>query len=148
MQYAHALRSSVSQINAQTSLFQTYDLLSLVPTNQATLSLACLTHSLPSSLTAHIISLPLTLARLPFHLKHTLIRTAVKNGAVFEITYVGALGGEHDATLLAESGPNAKRNWWGSARELTRVTNGKGLIVSSGANSDIDLRAPDDVKNL
>ncbi|KAK0474868.1 PHP domain-like protein [Armillaria novae-zelandiae] len=139
-------------INAQTNLFNTYDLLSLVPTNQATLALACLTHSLPSPLTAHIISLPLTLPRLPFHLKHTLIRTAIKNGAVFEITYVGALGGENDATLVdasaAENGASAKRNWWGAARELARVCKGKGIIVSSGAASRADLRAPGDIGNL
>ncbi|KAK0458539.1 PHP domain-like protein [Desarmillaria tabescens] len=139
-------------INAQTTLFNTYDLLSLIPTNQATLSLACLTHSLPSPLTAHIISLPLTLPRLPFHLKHTLIRTAIKNGAVFEITYVGALGGENDATIVdanaAENGASAKRNWWGAARELTRVCKGKDIIVSSGAVSRADLRAPGDIGNL
>ncbi|KAK0502654.1 RNase P subunit p30-domain-containing protein [Armillaria luteobubalina] len=139
-------------INAQTTLFNTYDLISLVPTNQATLALACLTHSLPSPLTAHIISLPLTLPRLPFHLKHTLIRTAIKNGAVFEITYVGAVGGENDATLVdasaAENGASAKRNWWGAARELARVCKGKGIIVSSGAASRADLRAPGDIGNL
>ncbi|KAF9047026.1 PHP domain-like protein [Hymenopellis radicata] len=139
-------------INAQTSLFNSYDLISLVPTNQATLALACLTHSLPSPLTAHIISIPLTLPRLPFNLKHTLVRTAIKNGAVFEINYVGAVGGDNDTTMTdanaAENGASAKRNWWGAARELTRVTKGKGLIVSSGAVADLDFRAPDDVKNL
>ena len=45
-------------------------------------------------------------------MKHTLIRTAIKNGAVFEINYVGALGGENDSILVeadaAENRPNAK----------------------------------------
>ncbi|KAJ3518226.1 hypothetical protein NMY22_g13791 [Coprinellus aureogranulatus] len=48
-------------INANIPLFNGYDLIALVPTTHATLSLACLTHTLPSPLTAHIISLPLTL---------------------------------------------------------------------------------------
>ncbi|KIY62251.1 PHP domain-like protein [Cylindrobasidium torrendii FP15055 ss-10] len=139
-------------INANTSLFSAYDLLSLLPTTQATISLACLTHTLPSPLTAHIISIPLTLSRLPYNIKHTLVRTALKNGAVFELTYVGAVGGENDPALVdahaAENGPSAKRNWWGAAREVARVTKGKGIIVSSGANANLDLRAPDDVKNL
>ncbi|KAF8960815.1 RNase P subunit p30-domain-containing protein [Flammula alnicola] len=139
-------------INASVSLFNTYDLIALVPTTHNTLSLACLTHSLPSQLTAHVISLPLTLPRLPYHLKHTLIRTAIKNGAVFEINYVGALGGENDPVLVeanaAENGPGAKRNWWASTRELTRVTKGKGLIISGGVVADADLRAPRDVTNL
>lgn len=114
--------------------------------------MACLTHSLPTPLTAHIISLPLTIPRLPFYLKHTLVRTAIKNGAVFEINYVGALGGDNDPALanagFAESGPSAKRNWWASARDLVRVTKGKGLLVSGGVVSDAELRAPRDVANL
>ncbi|CAA7270305.1 unnamed protein product [Cyclocybe aegerita] len=139
-------------INANVPLFNSYDLLALVPTTQTTFSLACLTHSLPSQLTAHVISLPLTLPRLPYHLKHTLVRTAIKNGCVFEINYVGALGGEQDATLVdanaAESGPSAKRNWWAAMRELVRVTKGKGLIISGGVVVEADIRPPRDVANL
>lgn len=127
-------------------------MIALVPTTHATFSLACLTHSIPTPLTAHIISLPLTIPRLPFYLKHTLVRTAIKNGAVFEINYTGALGGEHDPVLsnagFAETGASAKRNWWASARDLVRVTKGKGLLVSGGVVSDADLRAPRDVANL
>ncbi|KDR79381.1 hypothetical protein GALMADRAFT_63615 [Galerina marginata CBS 339.88] len=139
-------------INASLALFSGYDLIALVPTTHNTFSLACLTHSQPSPLTAHIISLPLTLPRLPYHLKHTLIRTAIKNGAVFEINYVGALGGENDAVLVeanaAENGSTAKRNWWASTRELARVTKGKGLIISGGVVAEADVRAPRDVSNL
>ncbi|KAG7093989.1 hypothetical protein E1B28_007619 [Marasmius oreades] len=140
-------------INANIPYFNSYDLLSLIPTNQATLALACLTHTLPSQLTTHIISIPLTLARPPFHLKHTLIRTAIKNGAVFEISYTGALGGESEP-ILVEAGVadpsalSARRNWWASARELVRVTKGKGLIVSGGVVAQADFRAPRDVANL
>ena len=94
----------------------------------------------------------MTLPRLGFHLKHTLIRTAIKNGAVFEIGYVGALGGESDPVLVdagaAETGTSAKRNWWAAAREVVRVTKGKSIIVSSGVGNDSDLRAPRDVANL
>ncbi|KIL64019.1 hypothetical protein M378DRAFT_192767 [Amanita muscaria Koide BX008] len=139
-------------INAHTSLFSSYDLLSLTPTTHGTFSLACLTHTLPSPLTTHIISLPLTLPRFNFYLKHTLIRTALKNGAAFELPYVGSLGGSQDDTLLntgyAESGPSAKRSWWAAAREVVRVTKGKGIIVTSGSVGEADLRAPRDVANL
>ena len=128
---------------------QPYDLLALAPTTTATFSLARLTHSLPSPLTAHIISLPLTLPRLPFHLKHTLVRTAIKNGAVFEINYSGALGGESDvSTGVREGGAGAKRNWWAAAREVVRVTKEKGIIVSGGVSVEAELRAPRDIGNL
>lgn len=88
------------------------------------------------------------------HLKHTLIRTAIKNGAVFEIGYASALGGECDQILvdsgaaIAESGANAKRNWWANAREVIRVTKGKSVIVSGGVVGEADYRAPRDVANL
>ncbi|KIM82592.1 hypothetical protein PILCRDRAFT_70562, partial [Piloderma croceum F 1598] len=137
------------QTNGNISLVQLYDIIALTPRNSATFSLACLTHSLPSPLTAHIISLPLTLPRPPFHLKHTLVRTAVNNGAVFEIAYAGALGGDGDISIGGgELGAWAKRNWWAAARELVRVTKGKGLIVSGGVGAEADLRAPGDISNL
>ncbi|KAF8635747.1 hypothetical protein AX15_000360 [Amanita polypyramis BW_CC] len=145
-------RSPTVQINANTTHFLSYDILSLTPTNATTFSLACLTHTVPSPLTAHIISLPLTLPRFNFYLKHTLIRTALKNGAAFEITYAGSLGAQHDAVLadagFAEAGQNAKRNWWANAREVVRVTKGKGFVTSSGVANEADLRAPRDIQNL
>lgn len=112
-----------------------------------------MTHTLPSPLTAHIISLPLTLPRLPFRLKHTVVRTALRNGAVFEISYGGALGHEADASFGQSGGgggESAKRNWWAAAREVVRVTKGKSgsLIISSGVANGVDLRAPRDVGNL
>ncbi|TFK92218.1 PHP domain-like protein [Polyporus arcularius HHB13444] len=138
--------------NGNSALFAPYDLLALAPTTAASFSLACLTHTQPTPLTTHIISLPLTLPRLPFNLKHTLVRAALKNGAVFEINYAGALGGEGDPALTipsgSESGAGAKRNWWAAAREVARVTKGKGILVSGGVYNDADLRAPRDVANL
>ncbi|KAL4066000.1 RNase P subunit p30-domain-containing protein, partial [Scleroderma citrinum] len=135
--------------SANASAVESYDLLSLVPTTAATFSLACLTHSLPSPLTAHVISLSLTSPRLPFHLKHTLVRTAIKNGAVFEIDYVGALGETGGSAFgVSDSGPSAKRNWWAAAREVVRVTKGKGIIVSGGVLAEADYRGTKDVQNL
>ncbi|KZP26772.1 PHP domain-like protein [Athelia psychrophila] len=134
--------------NGNVNLVQPYDILSLLPTTATTFSLACLTHTVPSQLTAHIITLPLTLPRLPFHLKHTLVRTAIKNGAVFEICYAGALGGDGDALIGSEGGASAKRNWWAAAREVVRITKGKGIVVSGGVNSETDYRAPRDIGNI
>ena len=140
------LRAYPQQASTSSSIFSGYDIIALMPTTPGTLSLACLTHSQPSTLTAHVISLPLTLPRLPFHLKHTLIRTAVKNGAVFEMNYCGAFGSDPDA--LETASMTIKRNWWASAREVVRVTKGKGLIVSGGVTNEPDLRAPRDIVNL
>ncbi|KDQ51850.1 hypothetical protein JAAARDRAFT_139587 [Jaapia argillacea MUCL 33604] len=132
--------------SSNASLFNAYDLIALTPTTSSTFSSACLTHSVPSPLTAHIISIPLTLPRLPFYLKHTLVRTAIKNGAVFEINYVGAMGGDDGGG--GEVGVGAKKNWWAAAREIVRVTKGKGIIVSGGVGNETDLRSPKDIGNL
>ncbi|KIP02763.1 hypothetical protein PHLGIDRAFT_78642 [Phlebiopsis gigantea 11061_1 CR5-6] len=134
------------------ALFTPYDLIALLPTTAGSFSLACQSHTTPSPLTAHIICLPLTSPRLPFNLKHTMVRTALRNGAVFEISYAGALGAESDASTSAagssEGGASAKRNWWAAAREVVRVTKGKGIIVTGGVLSQADLRAPRDIGNL
>jgi len=134
------------QASTSLSIFSGYDIIALMPTTPGTLSVACLTHSQPSALTAHVISLPLTLPRLPFHLKHTLIRTAIKHGAVFEVNYSGAFGSDPDAFETASLA--IKRNWWAAAREVIRVTKGKGVIVSGGVTDEPDLRAPRDIINL
>jgi len=65
-----------------------------------------------------------------------MIRTALRNGAVFEIPYASALDSA------------AKRNWWAAAREVVRVTKGKGLIVTGGGVEVADLRGPKDIGNL
>ena len=65
-----------------------------------------------------------------------MVRTALRNGAVFEIPYTSAL----DST--------AKRNWWATAREVVRVTKGKGLVVTGGGMDVADIRAPKDIGNL
>ncbi|KAF8652892.1 hypothetical protein AX16_004080 [Volvariella volvacea WC 439] len=148
----------------------TYDILSLTPTTPSTLSLACLTHTLPSQLTTHIISLPLSssIGSRPAaiaKLKHTLVRTTKRNGAVFEIGYAGAMGGmgveelceselETSDSASGLGGPSAavradaKRSWWAAAREVVRLTKGTGVIVSGAVGDLGDLRAPRDVGNL
>jgi len=91
---------------------------------------------MPTPLTAHIIALPLTYPRLPFNLKHTLVRTAIKNGAVFEINYAGALGvdspAEDSSAGGADGAVSIKRNWWAAAREIMHVSKGKVILVSGG----------------
>ncbi|KAI0319990.1 RNase P subunit p30-domain-containing protein [Amylostereum chailletii] len=133
-------------INANAALFAPYDILALLPTTEASFAYASLTHTAPSPLCAHILALPLTLPRLPFRMKHTVVRTALRNGAVFEINYAGALGADEGAD--AGGGGAAKRNWWAAATEVVRVTKGKGVVLSSGAAAEAELRAPRDVGNL
>ncbi|CAE6428439.1 unnamed protein product [Rhizoctonia solani] len=117
-----------------------YDIIALQPTTSNTFSLACLSHTQPSPTTAHVISIDAASAtpQLPFRMKPSLVRTAIRNGGVFEISYAGALA----------SDDSARRNWWSGAREIARATKGKGLLLSGGAQATSDLRAPMDAINL
>ncbi|KAH7099745.1 Polymerase/histidinol phosphatase-like protein [Auriculariales sp. MPI-PUGE-AT-0066] len=117
----------LTQSNA--ALFGGYDVLALRPLTVQTFSQACLTHAAPGPLTAHIIVVPLS-PRVPFPLKHTLVRTARRAGAVFELSFAGAIRGDE--------------GWWGSAREVVRVAKGKGIVITGGG----EPRAPRDLANL
>ena len=75
------------------------------------------------------------------------MRTAIKNGAVFEINYAGALGVESEPGNTA-GGVGVRRNWWAAAMEVVRVTKGKGILVSGGVVASSDLRAPRDIANM
>ncbi|CEL54802.1 Ribonuclease P protein subunit p30 OS=Bos taurus GN=RPP30 PE=2 SV=1 [Rhizoctonia solani AG-1 IB] len=117
-----------------------YDIIALQPTTPNTFSLACLGHTQPSPTTAHIISIDAASAtpQLPFRMKLSMVRTAIRNGGVFEISYAGALASDE----------SARRNWWSGAREVARATKGKGLLLSGGAQVTSNLRAPMDAINL
>ncbi|KAG8716570.1 hypothetical protein FRC09_015556 [Ceratobasidium sp. 395] len=117
-----------------------YDIIALQPTTANSFSLACLTHTQPSPTTAHIISIDAASAtpQLPFRLKLSLVRTAIRNGAAFEICYSGALSSDE----------SARRNWWAGAREVARATKGQGILLTGGGQKTADLRAPLDAVNL
>lgn len=74
--------------------FNAYDLIALIPTTHNTFSSACLTHSLPSQVTAHIILLLLTPPSLPYHIKHTLIKLPLKTVPFWDLLLWSSWGRE------------------------------------------------------
>lgn len=119
---------------------QSYDLLAVRPTNEAAFQHACLTLSELKPFSIDIISLDFgAQPRLPFFLKRSTVNAALENGVQFEITY---------AQAVADDGSKARRNLISGARDLLRVTNGRGVFFSSGATHALSLRAPYDVINL
>ncbi|KIO32222.1 hypothetical protein M407DRAFT_111828 [Tulasnella calospora MUT 4182] len=127
-------------VNGNTEVLKSYDIIALCPTTTTAFSLACLTHTVPSPIAAHIITFDLHSApRLPFFLKLSTLKAAVKNGAVFEIPYF--------PVVKRGMGDRARRNWWSTAKEVVRVLGGKGLIFSGGGYEG-DIRGPKDVINL
>ena len=129
-----------AQTNNNTEALKAYDIIALSPTTPASFTLACLTHTVPSPIAAHIISLDLhSNPGLPFLRKLSTVKTAIKNGAAFEICYSPA--------VRKSTGDKNRRNWWVNAKEVVRTTGGKGVIFTSKA-VEADVRGPKDVVNL
>lgn len=133
-------KSGSGWVTNNATALQSYDLLAVRPTTEAAFQHACLTLSELKPFSIDIISLDFgAQPRLPFFLKRSTVNAALENGVQFEITY---------AQAVADDGTKARRNLISGARDLLRVTNGKGVFFSSGATEALALRAPYDVINL
>ncbi|CDR88337.1 related to Ribonuclease P protein subunit p30 [Sporisorium scitamineum] len=133
-------KSGSGWVTNNATALQSYDLLAVRPTNEAAFQHACLTLSELKPFSIDIISLDFgAQPRLPFFLKRSTVNAALENGVQFEITY---------AQAVCDDGTKARRNLISGARDLLRVTNGKGVFFSSGATEALSLRAPYDVINL
>jgi ribonuclease P/MRP protein subunit RPP1 len=117
------------------ALAAVYDILALRPTTEKAFLAACL------SLDSHsIISLDLT-QRFSFHFKPKPLMTAINRGIMIEICYSQSMDTGGD-------GSSARRNFIGNVVAIVRATRGRGLVVSSGAQSVLGVRGPADVLNL
>lgn len=133
-------KSGSGWVTNNANALQSYDLLAVRPTTEAAFQHACLTLSELKPFSIDIISLDFgAQPRLPFFLKRSTVNAALENGVQFEITYSQA---------VSDDGTKARRNLISGARDLLRVTNGKGVFFSSGATEALSLRAPYDVINL
>ncbi len=133
-------KSGSGWVTNNATALQSYDLLAVRPTTEAAFQHACLTLSELKPFSIDIISLDFgAQPRLPFFLKRSTVNAALENGVQFEITY---------AQAVADDGTKARRNLISGARDLLRVTNGKGVFFSSAATEALSLHAPYDVINL
>jgi len=109
------------------------DLLALRPTDEKTFAQCC------QSLDCDIISLDLS-TRHYYRFKHSTLSAAVQSGKKVELCY---------APGLATTDPVARRNLIHNASELIRATRGgRGIIISSEAQTALGCRGPWDVINL
>lgn len=121
-----------------------YDLLSAQPCNDQSFSTLCLSLTELKPFSIDIITLDFAShSRAPFYMKRSLVNAAIQNGAVFEVCYSCAVSGVNNG-----EDAKARRNIISSTRELIRMTNGKGIILSSGASDLMGLRGPYDVINF
>ena len=109
---------------------QSYDILAIQPRNEKLFQQACQT------LEIDVISLNM-MERLPFFLKFPTMNAAIERGVHFEITYSPAL-----------RDPSRKKTLIAQAINLVAMAKGKNIIVSSGADNEMDFRGPYDLINL
>ncbi|BEJ06865.1 hypothetical protein CcaverHIS641_0401340 [Cutaneotrichosporon cavernicola] len=138
----------VHPITASNTLaLRDYDILSCYVGSDKALQRACTDLSVPGPNQLAIITVPLHERPYHFRLNSKQIRQAHRNGVVFEILYAAGLFPPRSTP--PEVAKQYRQNFLSNARELVRVTGGKGIIFSSGpGGSDESLRGPLDVVNL
>ncbi|XP_073270879.1 uncharacterized protein [Primulina huaijiensis] len=122
--------SQVAALNVGNPVLKSYDIAAVRPLNQSAFDQACQTSEVD------IIAIGFS-EKLPFRLKQPMVKTAIKRGVYFEITYSGLLGDAQSRRLMISN-----------SKMLVDWTRGKNLIFSSSASSAMELRGPQDVSNL
>jgi len=135
--------AQVFALNGAREVLRAYDVVAVSISSEAVLE-RCLAP--PAIDLIDLIALP-SAGRLPFHLKHSLARRAVRAGLSFELCYTAAL----------QDGAS-RRNFISNLQALLEVlprrkTGGRGdatngLVLSSGAEDERLLRSAHDVVNL
>ena len=121
-------QSQVHQLSSEA--VQTFDILAVQPSTEKLYQQAC------KSLEIDIISLDMS-RRLPFYLKFPTVHAAIERGVHFEIIYSTAFRGTNERTQLLAI-----------AIDMVVFTKGKNIIVSSGAEHELNFRGPYDIVNL
>lgn len=115
-------------INSANEIVKSYDFLAIQPQNERMLL------NVVNSLDCDIISIDIGQSRLPFQLKHGVVKQAIARGMYFELAYGKA--------LLDLEG---RRNVISNARLITRVTKGRNTFLACGGDEEWMVRAPSDV---
>lgn len=109
-----------------------FDVVSVLPTSEKALMLAC------SNLDIDVLTFEYT-KRLPAFLKHKTIGSAVSRGVKLEFVYAG---------LVTGASENTRAQCLNSVTQLVRASRHQNLVVSSGAKGSIGVRAFKDVYGM
>jgi ribonuclease P/MRP protein subunit RPP1 len=118
-----------------------FDLVSITPSNEAVLQAACANYAMD------IITLDAA-SRLNFYIKIPIVQLAIARGIHFELTYADAIRGMPFLTSVTGVDVGSRRNIMANAKSLVRATKGKNILLSSGARSVMECRAPYDGINV
>ncbi|KAI0433818.1 RNase P subunit p30-domain-containing protein [Xylaria sp. FL1042] len=162
---ATVLLSEPSQHHRLPQLASAYDILAVRPQTEDSFSAAC-----QSLNDISLISLDLTV-RQPFVFRPKPCMFAVSRGVRFEVCYAQVLQGPAPPHVLGPKGSKdaggsyasntgtgagvgagvdarARATFIGNVASLIRATRGRGIVISSEAQSALGLRGPADVVNL
>ncbi|XP_047311884.1 protein GAMETOPHYTE DEFECTIVE 1 [Impatiens glandulifera] len=117
-------------LNSGNPILKSYDIVAVRPTNQVAFEHACQISEVD------VIAIDFS-NKLPFKLKHPMVKAAIERGVYFEITYSGLI-------MNAQT----RRQVISNAKLLVDWTSGKNIIISSAAPSVSEMRGPYDVANL
>ncbi|WVQ98680.1 hypothetical protein IAU59_005811 [Kwoniella sp. CBS 9459] len=134
---------------ANTNALRNYDILSVSPTSEKAFQLACTDMSNPGPNQISIITLPLHERPFTFRFNRKQMKQAQRNGVVFELLYSAALF--PSPALSPVTAKRYRQNFLSNAREVVRITGGKGVIFSSGPGANANengFRGPLDLVNL
>ena len=107
-------------------------MIAIQPTTEKMFQVAC------STLEIDLITFDFSSSKSAFFpIKHGFVRQALDRGIFFEIVYSGSI-----------LDPTRRRQAILTAQTICRVTKGKNVIFTSGADSEWILRAPADAMNL
>lgn len=108
-------------------VLSSYDIVAVAPGDAEAL------RAVASSGAVDIVCLDMTSGRLPFGLRADVVAAVLGSGAVFELEFAPAI---RDANL--------RRFFAANAAALLRLTRGRGVLLSSGAKSALEVRNPRD----
>ncbi|XP_012827930.1 PREDICTED: uncharacterized protein LOC105949185 [Erythranthe guttata] len=124
------IASQSSTLNAGNPILRSYDIVAVKPMNQNAFDQACQTSEVD------MIAIDFS-EKLPFKLKQSMVKAAIKRGVYFEITYSGLIANAQSRIQMISN-----------CKLLVDWTRGKNLVFSSAATSATELRGPQDVSNL
>ncbi|XP_047327996.1 protein GAMETOPHYTE DEFECTIVE 1-like [Impatiens glandulifera] len=122
--------SQALSLNSGNPILKSYDIVAVRPMNQSAFEQACQTSEV-DMISIHFSD------KMPFRLKHPMVKAAIQRGVYFEITYSG---------LITDA--QTRRQLISNAKLLVDWTRGKNLIISSAAPSVSEMRGPYDIANL
>eukprot|EP00890_Picochlorum_soloecismus_P000318 jgi/Picsp_1/1287/NSC_04768-R1_ribonuclease p protein subunit p30 len=113
-------------------ILRSYDLMAVLVASEKAFQFSC------TVLDVDIITLDFA-SRLPFKMKHDVVKQAIDRGVVFEVPY---------AEFIRLPAGARRQQFLANVQALAQATGGNSIVFSSAAETSFDIRSPYDVVNM